>query len=65
MKACFADSAELPISCAHDICEMYNCQLAMHGEQRDTCKHWQPQRTVLLALDILGVDISLARNPEM
>ena len=54
MRACFADNAELPITCAHDIDEVYNCCLAQKGVQKICCKHWQPARAIKLAAEIVG-----------
>lgn len=55
MRACFADNADLPISCSIDTGEQYNCVHAMSGETKASCSYWKPQRAIALALDILGV----------
>lgn len=54
MKACFADNANLPIECVHDIDEVYNCIYATNGITRELCDNWQPERAVNIALDIMG-----------
>ena len=56
MRACFADNAEIPFACAHDIGEPWNCSEAVMGIPRDKCQYWQPDRAVKLALEILGVN---------
>ena len=56
LRACFADNAELPITCSVDIEEPWNCELAQINMARDDCPHWQPERAIKLALDILGVE---------
>jgi hypothetical protein len=55
IHACFADNAEIPIKCSHDIGEPWNCVFAADGIKKKDCPHWQPQRTIDLALTILGV----------
>ena len=57
MRACFADNAEVPLNCAHDISEPWNCSEAAMGIPRDNCQHWQPDLAVKLALEILGVAV--------
>ena len=54
MKACFADNADLPIACAADIGEEYNCLHLMSGETKASCPHWSPKRTRELCKDLLG-----------
>lgn len=53
MKACFVDNAEIPITCACDTGETYNCLLASSGQKKETCEYWQPDRAVLLCREIL------------
>lgn len=53
IRACFADGVELPITCSHDI-KPWNCIHASNGIARGDCEHWQPERAVSLARDILG-----------
>jgi len=55
MKACFADYADVPLQCNHDLGELYNCVHASAGGLKKDCENWQPERAVALALDILGV----------
>ena len=55
MRACFVDHADLPIRCSHDTGEPWNCSIAYIGVAKEHCEHWQPERAIRLALDILGV----------
>ena len=55
IKACFCDNADLPIACAHDLAEPWNCVHASAGVLKEFCKEWDVQRAIELALDILGV----------
>ena len=55
MKACFADFAEVPMKCNHDLGEPWNCVPGVQGIEKVECEHWQPARAFKLALDILGV----------
>ena len=55
MKACFADFAEVPMKCNHDLGEPWNCVPGVQGIEKVECEHWQPARAIKLALDILGV----------
>lgn len=57
MRACFADNAEVPMQCSHDLGELYNCVHASAGGAQKTCPNWQPDRAVKLALEILGVAV--------
>lgn len=56
MKACFADFAEVPMQCSHDLGDIYNCVHASAGGLQKDCPNWQPDRAIKLALEILGVD---------
>lgn len=55
MKGCFADNAVMPIACAWDTDETYNCLHASRGVPRDECHYWQPERAVAIAREILGI----------
>lgn len=61
-RACFADNADLPIACAWDVDECHNCTFANNGVHRDYCPHWQPDRAVDLAKDILGGEWQLVKH---
>lgn len=54
MRACFADNADLPITCANDIGQPWDCIYADAGLQKENCVNWQPERATRLAKDILG-----------
>ena len=54
MRACFADNAEVPIACSHDIGEVHNCQIANSGVQRDDCRYWRPDMALKLVQEIIG-----------
>lgn len=58
MRACFADNANLPLTCSIDIREPWNCQRAMQGGKRNDCPYWLPKRAFELAFDILGETVS-------
>lgn len=65
MRACFCDNVDLPIECSHDIDEVYNCEFATKGIPRDNCPHWNVDRAVRLARDILGItQIKQCFGPE-
>jgi hypothetical protein len=55
IKGCFVDGAEIPITCAHDYGAPWDCAFARDGVKKTDCPHFQPQRAIDLALDILGV----------
>jgi hypothetical protein len=50
MKACFADYADVPIVCSHDIGQPYNC---LEAVPRDACPYWHPERALRLCKGIL------------
>jgi hypothetical protein len=54
MRACFADNADLPLSCNHDTGETWNCVPATEGIAKHDCPYWQPQRAIELVRIILG-----------
>ncbi len=62
MKACFADNAQVPITCSWDIDETYNCLIASKGIPRDQCQYWRPDLSIKLAKDILGDEWQLVKH---
>lgn len=62
MKACFADNAELPIACSHDIDEPHNCLIASAGTHRDECRYWRPDLALKVVQDILGDEWKLVKR---
>jgi hypothetical protein len=56
MRACFADNADLPLSCNHDSGETWNCIPATEGIAKHECPYWQPQRAIELVRSITGAE---------
>lgn len=62
MRACFADNAQVPITCSWDIDETFNCLIASKGIPRDRCQYWRPDLAVKLVKDILGDEWQLVKQ---
>jgi hypothetical protein len=62
VRACFADNAQLPIACSHDIGETYNCLIATSGTSKYQCQYWRPDLAAKLCQEILGDEWRLVKH---